>query len=132
MLLGSALRKARADHRKLQRTLIQKMVENFTLDTEEEKEEKQERNALLALKKFEKRKVTTKSTFKDEGELDENFKLLPRFINHLQTHFYAAILSKIKRRFVVTLIIGFFYLHPWICKAVFDLLSCEKVKFFFL
>ena len=131
ILLGSALRKARADHRKLQKSLIQKMVENHTLDTEEEKDEKKERNALLALKNFEKRKVTTKSTFKDvdesQAEAMAQAKLLPKFIMQLQKHFYAAIQTKILRRFIVTLIIGFFYLHPWICKAVFDLLSCEKV-----
>ena len=141
MLLGSALVKTRADHRKLQKTLIQKMVENFTLDSEDEKQQKKERNALLALKKFEKRKVTNKSTFKevpspevkeeakveDEAISEVKAKLLPKFVGNLKIHLYDAILSKIIKRFIVTLIIGFFYLHPWICKATFDLLSCEKV-----
>ena len=136
MLLGSALVKHRADHRKLQRTLIQKMVENFTLDSEDEKQQKKERNALLALKKFEKRKVTNKSKFrklfspevKEEDQVEDEAKLLPKFVANLKIHLYDAILSKIIKRFIVTLIIGFFYLHPWICKATFDLLSCEKVS----
>ena len=135
ILLGSALRKSRADHRKLQKTLIQKMVENFILDTEDEKNEKKERNALVALKKFEKRKVTNKSKFKvlespeanGEENVEDEAKMLPKFVGNLKKHLYDAILSKIIKRFIVTLIIGFFYLHPWICKATFDLLSCEKV-----
>ena len=50
------------------------------------------------------------------------------FVKKLQREIYHVAILRVKSAFIVTLVVGLFFLHPMATKHTFRLLACEEIS----